>query len=234
MSLSLTAQKALTAYGGEDRWQKASAVEAVVSASGLLFWMKGHRPFRRLSIQMEIQRSRVRFRPIDRSGNTAVLEGQTVRIEDSRDRVLQERPEARRFFAKGRRLFYWDNLDHAYFSGYALWNYLTFPALLIRKDIRWQEPSPGTLTAQFPPEIPTHCPEQQFFFDSSTGLLKQHNYTAEVVGPWAKAAHVVLEHSCWEGLPFPSKRRVTPRKPDGSPRPFPTLVAITVHEWRLS
>ena len=28
-------------------------------------------------------------------------------------------------------------LDQAYFAGYAFWNYLTLPALLLRPDVEW-------------------------------------------------------------------------------------------------
>ena len=35
---------------------------------------------------------------------------------------------------------------------------------------------------------------QRFRMDPATGLLVQHDYTAEVFGNWAKAANVVLVH----------------------------------------
>ena len=66
-----------------------------------------------------------------------------------------------------------------------------------------------------------------------TGLLRQHDYTAEVFGGWAKAANVVLEHGERDGVLFASKRRVTPRRGDGRPRRWPLLVAIDVHDWQL-
>ena len=99
--------------------------------------------------------------------------------------------------------------------------------------MRWLE-KPGTsLAACFRSHLPTHCPIQRFHFDPATFLLRQHDYTAEVFGAWAKAANQVLAHATWQGLPYPSKRRVTPRRRDGKARRFPVLVWIEVHEWRL-
>jgi hypothetical protein len=228
-----TIRKALEAYKVPDRWTGFARIEALVSTSGLLFLMKGHRPFNRIKVSLEIADPRVRFQPIDASGSVAVLDGGTARIETPEGRLVAERPEARRYFRELRRRFYWDPLDHAYFSGYALWNYLTFPALLVREDIFWRETAAGVLEARFPEALPTHCPIQQFTFDPDTGLLRQHDYTAEVIGSWARAANVVLAHQECAGIPYPSHRRVTPRRPDGRPRPVPTLVDIVVHEWRL-
>ena len=56
--------------------------------------------------------------------------------------------------------------------------------------------SPGTwaarrwrrLEADFPPGLDTHSPAQVFYFDEG-GLLRRHDYVAEVVGGWARAAH---------------------------------------------
>lgn len=45
--------------------------------------------------------------------------------------------------------------------------------------------------------------------------------------------HVFLAHEQWDGLPYPSHRRVTPRLPGAYPLPGPVLVEILVHEWRL-
>ena len=56
---------------------------------------------------------------------------------------------------------------------------------------------------------------QEFHFELDTGLLRQHDYTADVFGSWAKAAHVVLAQGEAE-VPFTADRRVTPRRRDGS------------------
>ena len=95
-----------------------------------------------------------RITPIDRNRDiSGVLDGPDVHLENSRGEVIRERKKARRYFPGGRRLFYWDDLDMAYFANYAMWNYLTLPALLMRKDIVWKEIEAGLLEAIFPEEI---------------------------------------------------------------------------------
>ena len=233
MTLSATADRAVAAYGGGERWRAATAVEATISAGGLAVRTKWRGGFRNLHVRAEVAQPLVQLRPIDRRGSVGILDGQAVRMEDSRGEVVASRADPRSKFPYGRRLLWWDRLDLVYFAGYALWNYLTLPALLLREDIGWTEASESTLEARFPPHLPTHSELQRFHFDPATGLLRQHDYTAEVFGGWAKAAHVVTEHGSWEGIPFPSKRRITPRRPDGRPRRGPVLVWIEVHSWRL-
>jgi hypothetical protein len=99
--------------------------------------------------------------------------------------------------------------------------------------VAWRELGPELLEGAFPPSLPTHCTLQRFHVSRSTGLLVQHDYTADVIGRWARAAHQVLEHRRSEGLAYPSHRRVTPRLPGARPLGFPTLVEIVVHGWRL-
>ncbi|HET6490007.1 MAG TPA: hypothetical protein VFG28_09605, partial [Syntrophales bacterium] len=84
-----------------------------------------------------------------------------------------------------------------------------------------------------PDSIPTHSRVQKFLLDPVSGLLLQHNYTAEVMGGWAKAANLVTEHGIWNGIPFPSRRLVTSRRKDGSPSGGPVLVDLTIHDWSV-
>jgi hypothetical protein len=231
--LSPLAQRVVDAYGGAERWNSATAVEATVTARGFAFLARTRGGIHNMSVRAEIARPYVTGKAPGKR-EVEVLDGNSVRIEDAAGNVIASRDDPRRFFPGGRRTFRWDRLDAAFFSGYALWNYLTFPALLLRKDITWKQVSDTTLEASFPPELPTHSPVQQFHFHLETALLRQHDYTAKVFGAWAKAANVVLEHGTWHGIPYPSRRRVTPRRPDGTPRPFPLLVGILVKDWRLA
>ncbi len=233
MPLSPLQEAVIAAYGGADYWRNSRAVEAVVSAGGFAFVSKLQPAFHRMKVHARTAEPRVWMRPHEWSGTTGILEGQAVRLEDGGGQVTEMRAEPRQLFPGGRRLVWWDRLDQTYFSGYALWNYLTFPALLLRDDIAWRQIGPASLEARFPAALPTHNAVQQFHFDPGTLLLRQHDYTAEVFGGWAKAANVVLEHGRWMEIPYPSKRRVTPRRSDGTPRGGPVLVAITIDDWKL-
>jgi hypothetical protein len=99
----------------------------------------------------------------------------------------------------------------------------------LQKLPAWQEGSVSwqRLQATFPPDLLTHSPQQIFYFDAE-GLLKRHDYTALVFGNFAKAAHYSWDHKEVNGIPFPTCRRVYPRKKDGSPLRLVTLVSIDI------
>jgi len=227
------AARVLECYGGAARWRAAERIEAVVSTRGLLFRSKLQRSFDRMRVDVEVHRPRARFTPGEWRGETGVFDGPDVWLETASGEVVAGRRDARRSFRGLRRALWWDRLDLTYFGGYALWNYLAFPALLLREDVSWREVGPDLLEATFAPSLPTHCEVQRFHISPTDGLLVQHDYTADVIGSWARAAHQILAHDRWQGLPFASHRRVTPRGRGGRPLRGPTLVEIVVHQWRL-
>ena len=232
--MNITSQKAIEAYGGQDCWTGADRLEAQFSARGLAFTLKRRPQFKRVKLSMDVDRPLSRITPIGKDPDiTGVLDGADVYLENAAGEIVRERKNARRFFPGGRRLVFWDDLDMAYFANYAMWNYLTLPALMLRHDIDWQELEPGLLEAIFPPEIPTHSRIQRFRFDEDTGLLIQHDYTADIISRLATAAHMVLAHAESSGICYTSKRRVTPRSGRGKARRGPTLIAIEVHDFRL-
>jgi hypothetical protein len=233
--LSTSAQKAIEAYGGVWLWQNSKYLEAEVSVCGLLFTLKRRPFFNHAKIKMEIGRPFSKLTPIGKNVNvTGVLDGHQARLEDYNGIVLAERENPRACFPYGRRLFYWDDLDMAYFANYAFWNYFTLPGLLMNENISWNEKESGILEAIFPDSIPTHCKFQEFHFDVTTGKLIQHNYTAEVVSKLASAANLVLEHSATDGLIYPSARRITPKSSKGTAFNRPILVDIKVDYLRLT
>ncbi len=226
--------KVLAAYGGEARWRSLDTIALRVSAGGLAFKMKWQAPDVRRNVVIHVREPLVRFPAEDPNGLIEVFAGDETRLEHQDGTIVEKRLDPARFFPGGRRLLWWDRLDQVYFKGYALWNYVTFPALLLRTDIEWQEPKPGTLRAVFPDTLPTHNEVQEFHYDVDTGLLTQHDYTANPFGSWAKAAHRILEHQTFDGVLFGTRRRVTPRKADGSAHRFPVLIDIRFEDFVLS
>lgn len=180
----------------------------------------------RVPAEIHVHQPLVRFFPENGGGLVEVFAGDEVRLENPDGSVVEARQNPRHHFPGGRRLLWWDRLDQVYFAGYALWNYVTFPALLMRKDIDWSEAGTSTLCARFPTGFPTHSQIQEFHVDPKTALLTQHDYTASVFGNWAKGAHCVLAHEQVDGIPFAIRRRVTPRRKNGTATPFPLLVGI--------
>ena len=235
MNLTETAEKAIAAYGGRVLWQNAKTLETGISASGLAFTLKRRPFFRHAKMVLAIHRPFSTLTPIGLNPTiTGILDGLDVRLENEKGQIISERRNARDYFKIGRRLFYWDDLDMSYFANYASWNYFTLPALLMREDIVWTELEPGWLEARFPDEIPTHSKVQRFRFDRETGLLIQHDYTADIISPLAAASNVVLQHAHNStGLVYPSIRRVTPKGPKGKPLGGPVLINLDIHDFRL-
>lgn len=235
MSLSKTAEKAIAAYGGRELWQNAETLEVEVSASGWAFTLKRRPFFRKVRIVEKVHTPFSSLTPIGKvQGISGILDGHDVRLEDKTGKVIAERKNAREYFKTGRRLFFWDDLDMSYFANYASWNYFTLPVLLMREEIEWKELESGMLEAHFPREIPTHSRVQRFRFDRDNGRLIQHDYTADIISPLARAANVVLQHSRnTEGLLYPSERRVTPRGPKGKPLKGPVLIHLDIRAFRL-
>ncbi len=182
--------------------------------------------------------------PFPREGERGVFDGGTVRIETSDGDVVSTRADPRaEFFGRPglRRNVRWDPLDGAYFVGYAMWNYLATPLLLTRKGVElsdggaWRERDETwrKLDAAFDGSFDTHSPRQSFYFDAR-GLLRRHDYVAEVVGGWARAVHLCADHAQADGLVFPTRRWVRPRGPGGRPMAAPTLVSLDISDVRVA
>ena len=230
-------QEIFEAHGGRDYWQSLEALDAEISAGGFLFTVKRRPVLRHVRMWAYTRESRFTFFDYPQPGQTAELIGNDeVRIVDNSGKILVRRKTPRNAFRGLRHQFFWDDLDFIYFAGYATWNYLTTPFLLMRKGFTVEElePLPGELSpfrrlrVTFPEDIPTHSKHQMFYFDEKL-LLRRLDYTAEVVGNWAHAAHLCEDYRTFGGIKAPTRRRVLPLLFGNRPMPGPTLVAIEVH-----
>jgi len=146
-----------------------------------------------------------------------VFDRGAVRIETDDGRVLAQRLDPRSAFRNLRHEFWWDELDLPYFTGSALWTYMATPFVFATPGFEVQELDPWEergevwrrLAVTFPLELHTHSRQQVFYFGSD-GLLRRHDYTPEVFGEWAKAAHDCFDDREFGGLLFPT------RTPDAS------------------
>ena len=233
VALTPTAARAIDAFGGAARWLAAERIEAVVTVTGLAWWLKMKRPVASTRLRLSLHAPHARLDPVDRSGLVGVLDGEDACLEDRTGRVVARRAHAGHYFPGGRRALYWDSLDLAYFAGNAMWNYFTFPRMLLRSDIEWKELADGLLEAHFPAGLPTHSRVQTFHFDRATGLLARHDCTLDAVGPWAHVTQIISDYRTQDGVPYFGLRRVYFRRPDGSARPWPRLITGRVLDWRL-
>jgi hypothetical protein len=237
-------EEALAAHGGLERWRAARTISARVRSGGLLVRTRvpGNR-FADYRVTVDVAEPRTVLDPFPRDGERGVYDRGEARVESAGGEVLDSRADPRPMFsgASGlRRNLRWDALDSVYFAGYAMWNYLTTPLLLTREEVEVSEGEPRLeggeswrrLDAIFDPALDTHSRRQSFYFDSA-GLLRRLDYTAEVVGGWARAAHMCADHVESDGLVFPTRRWVRPIGPGGRPTPFPTLVWLELDDLRV-
>jgi hypothetical protein len=131
-------------------------------------------------------------------------------------------------------------LNLAYFSGYAMWNYLNTPFILALPGFQTEEIEPWDengekrrrLKVAFPDHIATHCPEQIFHVNGE-GLICRVDYSAPVAGG-APTAHYLDDHKDFSGITMATRRRALRRKADGTAIPDPVFVAIDIAEIRFS
>jgi hypothetical protein len=231
------AELTIAAHGGRDLWAGAPEIGVQISSGGLAFASKLQgRAVRGVQARVSTTGQHVVFSPYPRPGQRGVLEpGGTVRIETDAGETLQARENARGEFAGLRHKLWWDRLDILYFATCALWTYVSTPFVFAREDYEVRELDPWVeggmrwrrLAVTFPQHVHTHSSEQVFYIDAS-GLIRRHDYTAEPIGGWAKAAHYCLDHRTFDGLVVPTYRRVYPRKANNHRRAGPLLVWIKV------
>lgn len=104
----------------------------------------------------------------------------------------------------------------------------------MHEAIEWTEKSNGILMAKFPDSLPTHSKVQEFHFDTETGLLLQHHYTADIISPFAKAANRITSHAKNNAFVYPNSRIVTPRSTKGTALNSPVLIDIKVHQLNIN
>lgn len=230
----------IAAHGGAEFWRGLGGLDIQLSASGFLFVAKGRPVLRHAHMWASATEPRFVFHDYPRPGWRGELIGDDeVRILDPEGRVMASRVRPREAFRGLRRQFRWDELDFLYFGGYATWNYLTTPFIFLRPGFSFELLPPihgpqGEITrlrATFPPDIPTHSRTQVFYFDAQ-GLLTRLDYTAEVVGGWARAAHLCEDYHDFGGLKAPTRRRVRPLFIGDKPMRFPNLVALDIDDIR--
>jgi hypothetical protein len=240
MDADLFVQQVIEAHGGVSLWGSLGAIEADISARGALFTLK-HRPaLTHMAVTASAREPRFWFHDFPSQGLVGELIGdKEVRIISKDGSVKESREDPRSAFRGFRRMIYWDVLDFTYFGGYATWNYLLTPFLFLGEGFRFEILKTGAkipsgwtrLQVTFPPDVPTHSRKQIFHFDKDLHL-RRVDYTAEVVGTWARAAHICEEYREFDGIKLPTRRRVYPLFFGDKPLPGPTLVALDIHSIR--
>jgi hypothetical protein len=231
----------IAAHGGMERWQALRSLSAHISIGGALWRLKGWPDaYADARVDIATHCQRAEYTPLRGPGPHTLFQTDRVAVIAGDGRAREERRAPRSAFAGHGLATPWDSLHLAYFSGYAMWNYLTMPFLLRQPGVQAEEVESwdegGTpwrrLRVIFPDELHTHSREQLFYFDSE-GLLRRHDYQVDVIGSGSTSAHLVSGHRDFGGIVFPTVRRVYPVGPDNKPLTGTVLVSIDVHEVEL-
>lgn len=228
---------AIAAHGGWARWQEIKHFDVQASIGGGLWHLKGWPDaLAQTRVSIDPHRPAVTYMPFGKVTETALFEIDRVAILSDTGSVIEERASPRSAFAGHTLTSPWDPLHLAYFSGYAMWNYLTAPFLFKLAGFQteeieaWREGEETwrRLLVTFPDDIPTHSREQIFYFDTS-GLLRRHDYSADVIGG-TSSAHYASAHKTFGGIVFPTKRRVYAKDSDNRPLLERLAVAIDLSD----
>ncbi len=224
---------AIDAHGGWDRWRAVERVRLSIDLRPNIFATRFTSPARRrFTFTASTRAIHAVVDPLTRDGLRGVFSPDEVRIEDASGRVVSRRAIVRDRNGRVPRRAIWDDLDVAYFLGYALWNYTTTPYVLAwpgmecREGPAWRHvdgASWRTLHVRYPAGFPTHCRDQVFYFDDRF-LLQRLDYTADVFGPLARGAHYCEDYQRFDGLAFATHRIGYPRRLNGQPLPWPRVI----------
>jgi hypothetical protein len=223
----------VAAHGGLDRWTGYTSVTAHLRNGGGLWGLKGQDGvLADVHVRVELHHQFASHFPFKEEGRRTALTPKRVAIETDSGEVLAERDNPRDSFAGHVLETPWDELQLAYFAGYAMWTYLTEPFSFTMPGFETEEVTPWEedgqtwrrLKVTFPDDIATHSKERTFSFGSD-GLIRRHDYNAEVAagGP---AAHYPSEYREFDGIMIPTKRRVYPLAEDGTANRDLLLVSI--------
>ena len=133
---------------GVTRWKSARTIEGYMSITGMLWARKGWPDaLKQVRVTADTGAQRVSYQPFTKPDWRSVYHPEAVAIETSNGKPIKNRANPRAAFEGHTVETAWDDLHLAYFSGYAIWNYLNTPFLFQLPGFKteeiepWDEPS---------------------------------------------------------------------------------------------
>ncbi len=233
----------LTAAGGMERWSAVKTLTVRLSLGGPFWGAKGWPDLlSEKTIELDARREHLVYTPFTAPDRRSVfdVDPEWVTIQTTDGTIVEQRADPRASFAGYDVSTRWDAVQVAYFSSYALWNYLTTPFLFSYPDVQaheiepWQEEGQTwrRLHVTFPPTIATHNPQQTFYYDAD-GMQRRMDYIVQVNGN-AMIAHYTGDPQTFGGLVFPTRRLVYRRYPDGTADRSRAAITIDIHDITIN
>jgi hypothetical protein len=225
---------------GTTQWKRFRSIEGDMSITGLLWARKGWpEVLKNVRVIADIAEQHITYQPFTAEGLRSDYRPDRVAIDAFDGKRLKQRANPREAFAGHKPETPWDDLHLAYFSGYAMWNYLNTPFMFASPGFSTEEIGPWDengatwrrLKVTFPESVATHSPEQVFYVGNN-GLIGRLDYFANVTGG-VPTAHYLSDYRDYDGIKIPTRRRAYVRNPDGTPVDA-IGVAIDIAAIRLS
>jgi hypothetical protein len=204
---------AINAQGGLDNWRKFNTVSAHLLVGGTLWAMKAHGGvIDEVDVKVNLLEQKTSHIP-SQEWHTAYTPDR-IAIETGSGDVVEELYNPRASYAGHTWETPWSNLQLAYFSGYATWNYLNTPFQFTRPGFEINEIEPWEendqswrrLVVKWPKNIHTHSAEQVLYFDRA-GFIRRLDYKVEVAGN-VPCAHYLSDYKEVVGIAMATKRVV--------------------------
>ncbi|MCK1716874.1 hypothetical protein [Bradyrhizobium sp. 141] len=220
---------------GAGQWKRFRRIEGDMSIVGGLWARKGWPDaLKNVRVAADITGQQLSYEPFTAEGLRSFYRPDLVAIDAFDGKRLKQRSNPREAFSSHTPATPWDDLHLAYFSGYAMWNYLNTPFLFARPGFATEEIAPWIegretwrrLKVTFPESVDTHSPEQVFYVDDN-GLIARLDYFANVTGG-IPTAHYTSGYRDFEGIKIPTRRRAYRRNTDGTPIQDGIAVAIDI------
>jgi len=225
---------------GAAQWNRFRSIEGDMSIVGSLWARKGWpEVLKNVHVSADITGQQLSYQPFTAEGLRSFYCPDLVAIDALDGKRLKQRTNPRDAFAGHTPATPWDDLHLAYFSGYAMWNYLNTPFIFALPGFTAEEIEPWIengatwrrLKVTFPASIATHSSEQVFYIGGD-GLIARLDYFTDLTG--VPAAHYTSEYRNFDGIKIPTKRRAYRRNADGTSMTDGVGVVIDIADIKLS
>ncbi|MEB2609345.1 hypothetical protein SB461_22915 [Burkholderia cenocepacia] len=212
--MSTLLKQAIQAHGRLENWNRFRAVSAELDIGGAVWHLKGQPGlFHGIELVADLRRQHVAIASAA-DGWRGTFEPDVVGIGTVNGDAPETRRAPRDAYRGHTQQTRWDRLHALYFTGYALWTYLTIPFLYASPGFHteelpdWHENGETwrRLKVTFPDSIASHSREQVSYFGED-GLLRRHDYTVDVMGG-ARGANYASGYRNVRGVMVPMSRRV--------------------------